>query len=99
MLPLLLWNEVSRRIPPARRPSSSTEASAPSRHVRRGLSGFGWLARRALGAPFSSGGRWHPRRDRSTCVLAHRAGTILLSGPLLAMASFGTPRGHSLRLG
>jgi hypothetical protein len=42
---------------------------------------------------------WHPRRDRSTCVLAQRAGTILLSGPLLAMASFGTPRGHSLTVG
>jgi hypothetical protein len=43
--------------PPDRRPSSSTEASAPSRHVRRGLSGFGWLARRGLPA-FS----WRARR-------------------------------------
>src|SRR4051812_6665378 len=46
-------------------------------------------------APFASCSRWHPRRDRSTCVLAQRAGTTLLSGPLLTMASFGTPRGHS----
>src|SRR3954465_3633266 len=50
-------------------------------------------------APFASCSRWHPRRDRSTAVLAQKAGTILLSGPLLTMASFGTPRGHSLSWG
>ena len=35
----------------------------------------------------------------ASCPLAQSAGTTLLSGPLLAMASFGTPRGHSLRVG
>jgi hypothetical protein len=43
--------------------------------------------------------RWHPRRDRSKSVLASNAGTILLSGPRTANASFGTPRGHSLIVG
>ena len=43
--------------------------------------------------------RWHPRRDRSKSVLASNAGTILLSGPRTANASFGTPRGHSLTVG
>ena len=42
---------------------------------------------------------WHPRRYRSIFVLAQKAGTILLSGPLLAIASLGTPRGHSLSVG
>jgi hypothetical protein len=55
-------------------------------------------ARRTV-APLSSFRRWHPRRHRSLSVLASKAGTILLSGPLLTMASFGTPRGHSLSVG
>ena len=50
-------------------------------------------------APRPSFRRFHPGRDRSTHVLAETAGTILLSGPLLTMASFGTPRGHSLSVG
>jgi hypothetical protein len=48
--PRLLWNVVSRQISPIRTPPSSTEASAPSRHLRRGLSGFGWLMQRGLPA-------------------------------------------------
>ena len=50
-------------------------------------------------APRSSFLHWHPHRHRSMCILAQKAGTILLSGPLLAIASLGTPRGHSLSVG
>jgi len=55
--------------------------------------------RRTVAPLLKSCCHWHPRRDRSPFVLAQKAGTILLSGPLLTMASFGTPRGHSLYLG
>ena len=39
------------------------------------------------------------RDQEADSVLAVKAGTILLSGPRWAMASFGTPRGHSLSVG
>src|SRR5262249_47791612 len=47
---ILLWNVVSRQISPDRLLPSSTEASASSRHVRRGLPAFGRQERGGLPA-------------------------------------------------
>src|SRR5580658_1138292 len=39
------------------------------------------------------------RTSKPSCSRSAMAGTILLSGPLRPKASFGSPEGHSLRLG
>ena len=50
VLARLPWNEVSRRISPTRQPCSSTEASAFSRQVRRGVLACGGREQRGLPA-------------------------------------------------
>jgi len=61
--------------------------------------GTGLVLANQLHAPFWN---WvccrHPCRVQSRPVLHEKVGTIFLFGPLMAMASFGTPRGHSLTL-
>jgi len=59
------------------------------------------VSRSFVGAGIGALGCWcrSSHRHGSRSVLSQEAGTILLSGPLGAMASFGTPRGHSLCLG
>ena len=73
--------------------------ASPGRPRARSGQRARWPMRRRFVPRWERRACWHPRRHRSTRVLARRAGTILLSGPLRAMASFGTPRGHSLPVG
>jgi hypothetical protein len=104
----LLWEETSRKIRPSharslfgRRAFASSFANA--RQVARTCSMTPWpvkAATTALGDRLSEFccSTATVRTSKPFCSLAN-AGTILLSGPRGAMASFGSPEGHSLLVG
>ena len=95
--PACTCNGIRRRPPtsslPGERPRvglSIPGVRARPRDMRATLSGFGHL----LEHDFQ-----RPRRLASLRVLRFGAGTILPSGPLRAIASFGTVEGHGLSVG